>query len=138
MKHPTEIATDDAANGMRERLVLLTLSAVQFTSIVDFMVIMPLGPQLMRVMAISPGQFALVVSAYTFAAGISGLVTSSLVDRFGRKSAFLVLFAGFFGHIAVRAGAWLSHAGGGAIVDRSLRRRAGRHGDGDHWRRVSG
>ena len=45
-----------------ERAVLLTLAAVQFTSIVDFMVIMPLGPQLMRTLAINPAQFGLIVS----------------------------------------------------------------------------
>ena len=78
-----------------ERVVLLTLAAVQFTSIVDFMVIMPLGPQLMRTLKIDPGQFGLVVSSYTFAAGVAGLVASSLVDRFGRKATFLTLYTGF-------------------------------------------
>jgi DHA1 family inner membrane transport protein len=79
----------------RQRLILLTLAGVQFTSIVDFMVVMPLGPQLMRVMEIDPGQFAMVVASYTYAAGVSGLVASSLVDRFGRKAAFLWLYTGF-------------------------------------------
>jgi DHA1 family inner membrane transport protein len=78
-----------------ERIVLLTLAAVQFTSIVDFMVIMPLGPQLMRSLQIGPAQFGLVVSSYTLAAGVAGLVASSLVDRVGRKAAFLGLDAGF-------------------------------------------
>ena len=59
-----------------ERAVLLTLAAVQFTSIVDFMVIMPLGPQLMRTLAISPAQFGLIVSSYTLSAGVAGLVAS--------------------------------------------------------------
>jgi len=78
-----------------ERILLLTLAAVQFTSIVDFMVIMPLGPQLMRSLQIGPAQFGLVVSSYTFAAGLAGLVASSLADRVGRKAAFLGLNAGF-------------------------------------------
>ncbi len=82
-------------NLAQERAVLLTLAAVQFTSIVDFMVIMPLGPQLMRTMGISPAQFGLVVSSYTLSAGVAGVVASSLVDRFGRKSAFLTLYVGF-------------------------------------------
>jgi predicted MFS family arabinose efflux permease len=93
-------ALHDAARGdpertRLERVVLLTLAAVQFTSIVDFMVVMPLGPQLMRTLHITTGQFGLVVSSYTFAAGIAGLVASSLVDRFGRKAAFLSLYSGF-------------------------------------------
>jgi predicted MFS family arabinose efflux permease len=84
-----------ALDERRQRLILLTLAGVQFTSIVDFMVVMPLGPQLMRVLEIDPSQFALVVASYVYAAGISGLVASSLVDRFGRKAAFLTLYSGF-------------------------------------------
>ena len=83
------------ANVARERAVLLTLATVQFTSIVDFMVIMPLGPQLMRTLAINPAQFGLIVSSYTISAGVAGVVASSIVDRFGRKSAFLWLYVGF-------------------------------------------
>ncbi len=79
----------------QERVVLLTLAAVQFTSIVDFMVVMPLGSQLMETLHIDPTQFGLVVSAYTVSAGVAGLVASSLVDRFERKRAFLTLYVGF-------------------------------------------
>src|SRR3954447_11143152 len=79
----------------RERLVLLILAAVQFTSIVDFMIVMPLGPQLMRTLRIGPGEFGLIVSSYTFAAGAAGLIASSVVDRFARRSAFMVLYSGF-------------------------------------------
>jgi len=82
-------------HGSRERTVLFILAAVQFTSIVDFMVIMPLGPQLMRTLGINPAQFGLIVSSYTISAGIAGFVASSLVDRFGRKAAFLSLYIGF-------------------------------------------
>ncbi len=78
-----------------ERVVLMVLAAVQFTSIVDFMVVMPLGPQLMRSLRINPGQFGLIVSSYTFAAGAAGLVASPLVDRISRRTAFLALFTGF-------------------------------------------
>lgn len=79
----------------RERLVVFILAAVQFTTIVDFMVIMPLGPQLMRTMGINPAQFSLIVSAYTFAAGATGLVAASVVDRFARRTAFLTMYSGF-------------------------------------------
>ena len=82
-------------NGARERAVLFTLAAVQFTSIVDFMVIMPLGSQLMETLNINPGQFSLIVMSYTIAAGIAGFLASSLVDRFGRKASFLSLYVGF-------------------------------------------
>ncbi len=78
-----------------ERLVLFILSAVQFTTIVDFMIVMPLGPQLMRTLDIGPAEFGLIVSSYTFAAGASGLVASAIVDRFARRTTFLILYAGF-------------------------------------------
>ena len=83
------------ADTRRERIILGMLAAVQFTTIVDFMIVMPLGPQLMRTLAISPQQFGLVVSSYTLSAGFTGLVASSLIDRFDRRTAFLNLFVGF-------------------------------------------
>jgi predicted MFS family arabinose efflux permease len=79
----------------REQLVVLILAAVQFTTIVDFMIVMPLGPQLMRTLHIGPAQFGLIVSSYTFAAGAAGLVASAIVDRFARRTTFLVLYSGF-------------------------------------------
>ena len=65
----------------------MMLAAVQFFSIVDFMVVMPLGPQLRRTLGIEPLQFGLIVSSYTVSAGLAGLLGSSILDRFGRKRA---------------------------------------------------
>jgi predicted MFS family arabinose efflux permease len=79
----------------RELPLLLTLAAVQFTHIVDFMIMMPLGPQFMRLFAIGPQQFGFMVSAYTFAAAASGFVAAFWIDRFDRKHALLGLYAGF-------------------------------------------
>src|SRR5436305_14066236 len=79
----------------REWLLLLVLSAVQFTHIVDFMIIMPLGPVYMREMKLTADQFSHVVAAYTLAAGVAGLIASNVLDRFGRKMALLTLYAGF-------------------------------------------
>jgi DHA1 family inner membrane transport protein len=86
-----------AANHLtaREWLLLLVLSAVQFTHIVDFMIIMPLGPVYMREMKLTPSEFGHVVAAYTVSAGIAGLIASRVLDRFGRKSALLTLYSGF-------------------------------------------
>jgi MFS transporter, DHA1 family, inner membrane transport protein len=95
MSH-SEVISDQASVQRRtEQIVLLVLAAVQFTSIVDFMVVMPLGTQLMRTLAIVPRQFGFIVSSYTFAAGAAGLIASSIIDRFPRRNAFLTLFAGF-------------------------------------------
>jgi len=79
----------------REIVLLLILASVQFTSIVDFMVVMPLGPQLKRELAIDNAQFGWIVASYTIAAGLAGLLASSIMDRFGRKAAFLTLYSGF-------------------------------------------
>lgn len=78
-----------------ERALLLTLGGIQFTHIVDFMVMMPLGPYFTRLFGISDAQFGLLVSAYTLAAGLSGLLASSFVDRFERKRLLLSLYLGF-------------------------------------------
>jgi MFS transporter, DHA1 family, inner membrane transport protein len=79
----------------RERLILFVLAAVQFTSIVDFMIVMPLGPQLERELGLTPATFGQIVSSYTYAAGVAGLFASVFVDRFARRTAFLSVFAGF-------------------------------------------
>ena len=78
-----------------ELALLLTLAAVQFTHIVDFMIMMPLGPQLMRIFEVGPRQFGLLVSAYTFAAAASGFVAAFWIDRFDHKRVLLVLYGGF-------------------------------------------
>jgi predicted MFS family arabinose efflux permease len=79
----------------REGALLAVLTAVQFCHILDFVIIMPLGPQLMRTLGISAHQFGLLVSAYTFAAAASGLVAAFALDRMDRKRGLLVLLAGF-------------------------------------------
>ena len=73
------------SRSLNENALLLTLAGIQFTFIVDFMVMMPLGPQFTRLFGITDAQFGLLVSAYTLAAGASGLVASTFVDRFERK-----------------------------------------------------
>jgi predicted MFS family arabinose efflux permease len=78
-----------------EKLTLLILTAIQFTNILDFVIMMPLGPQLMRIFDISTQQFGFVVSAYTFSAGVSGFLAAFFLDRFDRKKSLLVLYAGF-------------------------------------------
>ncbi len=90
---PTHTVT--AYSARRETWLLITLAGIQFTHIVDFMMMMPLGPQFTRLFNINDAQFGLLVSAYTFAAGASGLLASLYVDRFGRKKLLLVLYVLF-------------------------------------------
>ena len=79
---------------MTKRLSYL-LAFIKFTHIMDFMIMMPLGPQLERIWSISPQEFGLLVAAYTFSAGIVGLFGSFFMDRFDRKHALIFLYAGF-------------------------------------------
>lgn len=78
-----------------ERWLLLLLAAVQFTHIVDFMILMPLGPQLLRDLHIGPGHFSALVAAYTISSGIVALLTAPFIDRFDRRKLLLFAYAGF-------------------------------------------
>jgi predicted MFS family arabinose efflux permease len=77
-----------------EWLLLLVLAAVQFTHSMDFMVMMPLGPQCRQELSLSPQQFAIVVSSYGFSAAVAGFLAAFFIDRFDRKITLLVLYAG--------------------------------------------
>ncbi|NVJ86269.1 MAG: MFS transporter [Algoriphagus sp.] len=79
----------------KEKLLLWTLAAINFIHIVDFMILMPLGPQLMRIFEISPSEFGLLVSSYTFSAGVSSFFGAFFLDRFDRKQILLWVYVGF-------------------------------------------
>ncbi|MFM1931673.1 MAG: hypothetical protein RL226_976 [Bacteroidota bacterium] len=78
-----------------ERLLLLVLAAVQFTNIVDFMIMMPMGDILQRALQISPFQFSLLISAYPVAAFAVSLFGVFFLDKFDRKKALLFAYVGF-------------------------------------------
>ena len=78
-----------------QKFVIAILAFLQFTVILDFMVLSPLGAILMDQLAIEPSRFGLVVSAYAFSAGISGLLTAGFADRFDRKKLLLFFYSGF-------------------------------------------
>ncbi len=71
------------------------LSLTQFTVVLDFMVMSPLGDMLMKSMNLSTTQFGFAVSAYAFSAGISGFLTAGFADRFDRKKLLLFFYVGF-------------------------------------------
>jgi MFS transporter, DHA1 family, inner membrane transport protein len=79
----------------KERTLLFILAAVNFTHIMDFMIMMPLGPQLMHLFQISPQQFGFAVSAYSITAGITGFISAFFVDKFDRKQLLLYAYIGF-------------------------------------------
>ena len=78
----------------RERQVLIVLTLMSFTNVLDFMIMMPLSPHLIRDFGITTAQFGLLVSAYAFAAAVSSLLMASIADRFDRKHALLFVYAG--------------------------------------------
>jgi len=79
----------------RERALLWLLALTQFTIIMDFMIMMPLGPQIMTAFVIGPAAFATAVSAYSWCAGLSGLFAATYIDRFDRKKLLLVVYVLF-------------------------------------------
>jgi MFS transporter, DHA1 family, inner membrane transport protein len=79
----------------RERTLLLTLAVIQFATIVDFLIILPLEPQYTRLYHISPQQFGLITAAYGISAGLAGLAAGFFLDRFDRKTALLWTYFGF-------------------------------------------
>ncbi|HEY0050006.1 MAG TPA: MFS transporter [Pyrinomonadaceae bacterium] len=79
----------------KERIILLLLTVLNFTHILDFMIMMPLGNYLMPYFDISSQQFSMLVAAYTFSAGASGFLAAFFVDGFDRKKVLLFAYAGF-------------------------------------------
>jgi predicted MFS family arabinose efflux permease len=112
--HP---APDDAHSSDCPRLagngwpLLLVLAAVQFTHIVDFMILMPLGPHYQKPaaqggMELAAQQFGFLVAAYAFSAGAAGFLGAFFLDRFDRKHSLLFLYTGFTVGTLLCALAW--------------------------------
>lgn len=79
----------------KEKTLLVILAAVNFTLFMDFMVMLPLGPELMKLFRISPQQFGFAVSAYSIMAGITGFISAFFVDKFDRKKILFIIYVGF-------------------------------------------
>lgn len=71
------------------------LAMTQFTVILDFMIMSPLGDMLMKSINIKPAQFGIAVSAYAFSAGIAGILTAGFADKYDRKKLLLFFYIGF-------------------------------------------
>ena len=71
------------------------LAVLQFTVVLDFMVLSPLGAQLMKVLNLTTSQFGMAVSGYAFSAGLSGFLAAGFADRFDRKKILLFFYTGF-------------------------------------------
>jgi len=88
-------ATGPISLSAYQKLVIGLLAFLQFTIILDFMVLSPLGAIIMPALRVSPTQFGFLVSAYAFSAGTAGLLASGFTDRFDRKKLLLFFYTGF-------------------------------------------
>ncbi|MBM4358703.1 MAG: MFS transporter [Deltaproteobacteria bacterium] len=86
-----------------ERRLVLLLAVVQFVNVLDFMMVMPLGPDFSRALGIPIAKLGLIGGSYTAAASVSGFVSTFVIDRFRRKQALMVVVAGL--GLATLAGA---------------------------------
>src|SRR3954452_10872024 len=94
--NPIEERQKPSRGFSRYQSVLVALLAlVQFTIIIDFMIMSPLGAIIMPSLDISAAQFGVAVSAYAFSAGISGILAAGFADRFDRKWLLLFFYVGF-------------------------------------------
>ena len=89
-----EIAAESKFSSYQVGVIVL-LALTQFTVVLDFMVMSPLGDMLIKSMELTPSQFGLAVSVYAFSAGISGLLTAGFADKFDRKKLLLFFYVGF-------------------------------------------
>jgi predicted MFS family arabinose efflux permease len=78
-----------------QSLLIALLAFTQFTIILDFIIMSPLGAILMPSLNITAGQFGVAVSAYAFSAGLSGILAAGFADRFDRKRLLLFFYVGF-------------------------------------------
>lgn len=79
----------------KEKMILWILAGLNFTHILDFMIMMPLGNFLMPHFNISARFFSWIVAAYPVSAFVSGMTTAFYVDRFDRKKVLLTAYSGF-------------------------------------------
>lgn len=80
-----------------QKFIIIIIALLQFTVILDFMILSPLGDVLMKSMGMSTSQFGTVVSAYAISACISGFLAAGFADKFDRKKLLLFFYVGFIG-----------------------------------------
>jgi predicted MFS family arabinose efflux permease len=96
-RKPAPIATPRGPNmpkPVSERSLILLIGAVQFVNVLDFMMVMPLGPDFAAAFGVQNSRLGWVGASYTLAAALSGIVGSSFLDRFDRRKALIFALAG--------------------------------------------
>lgn len=98
MSLPTEVKVEPSPSirfSRYQKVVAALLAFLQFAVILDFMIMAPLGALIIPALQISSARFGLIVSAYAFSAGVSGLLAAGFADRFDRKKLLLFFYVGF-------------------------------------------
>jgi len=93
--NPASATNSPGAFSSYQKFVVAILAFLQFTIVLDFMMLAPLGALVMPALKITPSQFGLVVSTYAFSAGVSGVLTAGFADRYDRKKLLLFFYGGF-------------------------------------------
>jgi predicted MFS family arabinose efflux permease len=94
-KSTTAAKTPGSVFSGYQKFVATVLAFLQFTIVLDFMLLAPLGALVIPALKITPSQFGWMVSVYAFSAGLSGLLTAGFADRFDRKKLLLFFYSGF-------------------------------------------
>jgi predicted MFS family arabinose efflux permease len=95
MAEQTASPNDEKLFTRYQIFIIAVLAFIQFTVILDFIIIAPLGALLMKIMSVTPAQFGSVVSAYAFSAGISGFLAAGFADKYDRKKFLMFFYCGF-------------------------------------------
>jgi predicted MFS family arabinose efflux permease len=110
MQSPAESLPVSPAVLRAERKLLFIVAAVQFVNVLDFMMVMPLGPDFARALSIPTSQIGIVGASYTGAAAVAGIVGAFFLDRFDRRKALGVALAGLMTATAAGGLAWDLHS----------------------------
>ncbi len=114
---PPAASPSPSAEALRaERKLLFVVAAVQFVNVLDFMMVMPLGPDFARALSIPTSQLGVVGASYTGAAAVAGIVGAFFLDRFDRRKALGFALAGLMSATAAGGFAWDLHSMVGARI----------------------
>ena len=114
---PSSSALSAVSSRAAERKIVFLLAAVQFVNILDFMMVMPLGPDFAAALGIPTSRLGIVGGSYTAAAAIAGLISARFVDRFDRRRALTVAMLGL---VAGTAGGAFAHSFAGLVATRII------------------
>lgn len=110
-------STEPTALTREERRITFLMAAVQFVSVLSFMIVMPLGPDFTSALGIDPSLVGWITASYTLTAAVSGLVAALFIDRFDRRPALAVAMGGL---VLCNIAAGLADGFAGLVVARGL------------------